>query len=604
MTWTPIRVAIMETWVWLNLQLSPRIVPMKFVEGGNSGRTNEGVVAGIFSARMIPKASSESHAVRCVYHPKARNPDWDSDTNPNSNPQSIVGGPPQAPSSFTIQPGDRAATLSWTTSNSENIKAYQYQYKPDGGNFNGWEDIADSAPGEDHEDSYNVENLINDTEYTFQLRAVNDDGLGSFSEAKATPQATLTGPYPPALNAHPGDGRVTLNWEPPNDDGGSSITEYQYNQQIFGGTPGGWTSIPSSAVGESNEKSYIVDPLANETEYTFQIRAVNDVDVGVPSNPIDVTPTAADTEPSPPKNLRIVTVGDAQVSFEWDLPDSDGGSDITDYQYQKIETSGGTWGAWTNIPNDIGGSLPTSYIVSTGLNNGTEYSFQIRAINNVGESLASNPITARPQAPAQVPLVPIDFNAEAEDAQVLLSWKKPDNRRSPIEKYQYIKKVESAAWETSWADIPSSGEGETNDTSYTVSSLSNGTAYRFKLRAKNGVGYGAVTSETDEVNPSSTADVPTIPLNLRAEAGNAQVDLDWEGSSDRGSAITGYQYRKKGRSENWGSTHTWVDIPDSAPPSGNNKISYSITTGLTNGTEYSFQVRAKTAREKVILPIR
>ena len=166
---------------------------------------------------------------------------------------------------------------------------------------------------------------------------------------------------------------------------------------------GGWTSIPSSAVGESNEKSYMVDPLANGTEYTFQVRAVNDIDVGVPSDTVDVTPTAADTEPSPPKNLRLVTNGDAQVSFEWDLPDSDGGSDITDYQYQNIETSGGTWGAWTNIPNDAGGILPTSYIVSTGLNNGTEYSFQIRAINNVGESLASNPITARPQAPAQTP---------------------------------------------------------------------------------------------------------------------------------------------------------------------------------------------------------
>ena len=88
----------------------------------------------------------------------------------------------------------------------------------------------------------------------------------------------------------------------------------------------------------------------------------------------------------------------------------------------------------------------------------------------------------------------------------------------------------SAAWETSWTDIPSSGEGETNDTSYTVSPLSNSTAYRFKLRAKNGVGYGVVTSETDEVNPTSTADVPTIPLNLRAEAGNAQVDLAWEAS--------------------------------------------------------------------------
>ena len=54
--------------------------------GGNSGRTNEGVVAGIFSARMILKTSSESHAVRCVYHPKTRNPDWDSDTNPTTYP--------------------------------------------------------------------------------------------------------------------------------------------------------------------------------------------------------------------------------------------------------------------------------------------------------------------------------------------------------------------------------------------------------------------------------------------------------------------------------------------------------------------------------------
>ena len=87
----------METWVRLNLQLSPRTRSYEICRGGNSVERMREWWAGIFSARMIPKASSESHAVRCVYHPKARNPDWDPDTNsnPNPNPQSTVGDPPK-----------------------------------------------------------------------------------------------------------------------------------------------------------------------------------------------------------------------------------------------------------------------------------------------------------------------------------------------------------------------------------------------------------------------------------------------------------------------------------------------------------------------------
>ena len=82
--------------------------------------------------------------------------------------------------------------------------------------------------------------------------------------------------------------------------------------------------------------------------------------------------------------------------------------------------------------------------------------------------------------------------------------------------------------------------------------------------------------------------VPDPPVNAKATASSAQVSLSWEApADDGGSKINRYAYRQK---ENGGAFSEWVDIPDSRPGEAN-AGSYTVT-GLTNGSTYTFELRA------------
>ena len=89
--------------------------------------------------------------------------------------------------------------------------------------------------------------------------------------------------------------------------------------------------------------------------------------------------------PDAPSNL-LAAAGDGQVVLTWDAPEDDGGAAITDYEY-RINGSG----PWIST-----GSTETTHAV-TGLDNGREYTFQVRAVNRVGKGRASNRAEATPE---------------------------------------------------------------------------------------------------------------------------------------------------------------------------------------------------------------
>ena len=88
------------------------------------------------------------------------------------------------------------------------------------------------------------------------------------------------------------------------------------------------------------------------------------------------------TVPGAPRDLSAVG-GDGQAVLSWSPPEDDGGAPITDYEY-RIEGKGD----WISI-----GSSETSHTVS-GLKNGAEYIFQVRAVNEIGAGGASRRSTA------------------------------------------------------------------------------------------------------------------------------------------------------------------------------------------------------------------
>ena len=85
------------------------------------------------------------------------------------------------------------------------------------------------------------------------------------------------------------------------------------------------------------------------------------------------------------------------------------------------------------------------------------------------------------------------------------------------------------------------------------------------------------------VQKASTASVPGAPGDLRARTGDGQVTLSWDPPSDTGgSAVTGYQHRHAAGTSVPAAT-SWTDAGD---------VTEVTVTGLTNDTEYAFEVRA------------
>ena len=84
--------------------------------------------------------------------------------------------------------------------------------------------------------------------------------------------------------------------------------------------------------------------------------------------------------------------GYQEVTLSWSAPESDGGSEISRYQYRQ-RTASGRYGGWRNASYSEGQGYQSTI---TGLRNGTEYRFQIRAVNSVGSGPESPEVYATP----------------------------------------------------------------------------------------------------------------------------------------------------------------------------------------------------------------
>ena len=142
---------------------------------------------------------------------------------------------------------------------------------------------------------------------------------------------------------------------------------------------------PGDAVIEIRHETDAVPPLY---KYEFRILArPPPPDPGSPGGGGGGGGEPPTSAPGAPRNLTAVG-GDGEVVLSWDAPASDGGTAITDYEY-RIDRSD----PWIPI-----GSTDTTHTL-TGLVNGTEYTFQVRAVNRIGKSRASNQTEATPVAP-------------------------------------------------------------------------------------------------------------------------------------------------------------------------------------------------------------
>ena len=316
---------------------------------------------------------------------------------------------------------------------------------------------------------------------------MNSSGAGAASsEVRATPVAA---PVAVVLTAVGRDASVLLTWPKSGD---ATITGWEYRSAMSSGQSGGWMEIGNS---DHETASYTVISLNNDTEYYFQVRAVNSSGAGAASSEVRATPVAA------PSKVTVTALGrHKSVDLTWVGPSD---ATIEKWQYRSSTTESGSDG-WTDIRGSDKGTV--AYTV-TGLNNGQIHYFQVRAVNPSGAGVASDEVGTTPVAK---PVAPTNFAAAAGSGEVTLTWDDPNN--TTITRWQYQQK-EGADSYGDWTEILYS---VASTSSYTVTNLANGTRYTFKLRAVNASGNGV---ESDEASARPFTE-PSVPANAAPVAGD------------------------------------------------------------------------------------
>jgi hypothetical protein len=344
------------------------------------------------------------------------------------------------------------------------------------------------------------------------------------------------------LVATPSSGQVSLAFSAPVFNGGSPITNYEY--QVDSGP---WTVVSPS----STARTIVVGGLTNGTSYSFKVRAVNIAGSGAGSDSENSIPS---TTPDAPTGL-IATAQNSQLSIAFSAPVFDGGSAITNYEY-KVGS-----GAWVAVnPASV-----NTVVVVPGLTNGTTYSVKLRAVNPAGPGAESVAVSETPLA---VPEAPTDVVATPSDGAVTLAFTAAIDGGSPVTNYEY--QVDSGTWVNVNPALTTSP--------IVISGLSNGTLYGFKIRAVNALGSGAESGSVS-VAPRT---VPSVPTGLTAVAGDARVSLSFTApATDGGASITNYEYQ--------------VDSGAWVTPSPAMAVSPMTMTGMTNGSTYNIKIRAVNA---------
>ena len=362
----------------------------------------------------------------------------------------------------------------------------------------------------------------------------------------------------PKLTATPGNGSVTLRWTLPTNFGGIGSAPVSYTiESRTSGVPN-WNVVATTSA-----LTHTVTGLTNGQQYWFHINAHSSAGTSMFTPPVSVTPKPV--LPSAPRTLAATPGASGQVKLTWLAPSSTGGAAITDYVIQR--SANGTTG-WTTI-ND--GVRPTAGYTVTGLTNGVRYYFRVLAKNAVGTSVSSNVAN---NVPRTVPSAVRSLTATPGNRSVVLRWAAPaSNGGAAISDYVVQR---SANGTSGWVTI---NDGVRTTPSYTVTGLTNGARYYFRVLAKNAAGTGASSNVVNQVPrtvPSAT--------RLRAYPGSGRALLTWTPpTSNGGTAITRYAIQRS-----TSPTSGWAYISSTTPATARS----FTATGLRNATRYYFRIAA------------
>jgi len=454
-------------------------------------------------------------------------------------------------------------------------------------------------------------------------------------------------------------GNLTLSWEAPLIEGGSPVTHYIVEKKAS--TMKAYQMINA----KWTNTSYKVSGLEEDIAYFFRVSAENEYGVGDTCETTE--PVRATETPGAVKNLVMADSTKNSVTLQWDRPDHNGGSHITEYIIEKRTTEETNW--------SLGATCKRLNCEVTGLKENDIMDFRVFAKNEKGNSdfsvisditvmdfiippeaslidypngvavrIGQNihielPFKGKPRpaiswlkdnlplkecdvirfrttdnktavtvrevkkehagqytlvldnrviknyfdikvitlGPPTVPVGPIRFD-EVKAQSIIISWDEPkENGGGEITCYSVEKRETSQA---NWKMVCSSVVRAT----FKIPNLVKGTQYQFRVRAENkfGVSQSLTSSEIVAQHQYKPPGPPAKPVAFNVISDG--MTIRWEAPGfDGGSPILGYHVEKKDRN-----SLLWQKVNSTIISNNEYRIN-----GLIEGLEYSFRVYAE-----------
>ncbi|KAF1443487.1 Netrin receptor DCC, partial [Spheniscus demersus] len=348
-----------------------------------------------------------------------------------------------------------------------------------------------------------VGNLKPEETYTFRVVAYNEWGPGESSQpikVATQPELQVPGPVENLQAVSTSPTSILVSWDPP--------------AYANGPVQGYRLFCTETATGreqnvEVDGLSYRLEGLKKFTEYTLRFLAYNRYGPGVSTEDVTVT-TLSDVPSAMPQNVSLEVVNSRSIKVSW-LPPPPGTQNgfITGYKIRHRKTTR-RGEIETLEPNNL-------WYLFTGLEKGSQYSFQVAAMTVNGTGPPSDWYTAETPEndldESQVPDQPSSLHVRPLTTSIVMSWTPPLNPNIVVRGYIIGYGVGSPYAETVRVD--------SKQRYYSIENLEPSSHYVISLKAFNNAGEGVPLYESATTRSMTVPDISTPmlpPVGVQAVA--------------------------------------------------------------------------------------
>jgi hypothetical protein len=373
-------------------------------------------------------------------------------------------------------------------------------------------------------------------------------------------------------------GIVRLNWTAPYlNVAGATFDKYLIF--IKATTSLNYNSIPDASI-NFGVNTCTITGLTNGLSHSVEIKSYNSI-YDVSSLGIEATGMIPRRFPYAPTGLTRLSIEDSKVNLLWNLLTGiqRGGSLIISYRI-KYTIGAGQTEYFDNTENN------TPSLLINNLTNGEYYYFNVAGVNFFGElGDYSQQLAYRPIG---IPGLPGISNATPGDGLVNITLVAPTYTGginvTLLGYHVYYKINGTSDIESNWTQSRHSLASVIfPNINVTISGLTNGTKYDFRIKALNEINSGSYVNVLN-IRPRGTPSPSTVNSITPS---NGAVNISWTAPADRG----GVSLNELIYNIIYSTTNTTVPSGTTISPGIITTTSANFTiTGLTNGTRYYFWI--------------